>query len=158
MRSRQPAGDLLRRPIQSQLPRHGLSQLAHCPPTYNASDDELGPRPFHQPAPLGIHHSRHCGQVLGSPSRAISQQPGQQSGRLMRRKTSGDLLALRKRQCQPRATPRSRTNSLRVELLGNKWTMTAYRTLAQSLLATPLAAQRSHNSVFSAAEKPRRNL
>ena len=27
----------------------------------NVSDDDPGPRPFHQPARLGIDHSRHCG-------------------------------------------------------------------------------------------------
>ena len=29
-----------------------------------------GPRPAHQPAPLDIDHSRHCGELPGSPSKA----------------------------------------------------------------------------------------
>ena len=52
-----------------------------------------------------------------------AQQSGHRSGRLMARYAPGYLLALRERQCQPRATPRSRTN-LRVGRLGNKWTTT----------------------------------
>ncbi len=69
-----------------------------------------------------------------------AQQPCHRSRRLMRRKASGYLLALRQCQCQPRATQWRRTKSHRAGLLGNKSTMTAYRTLGQSPSGIPLAA------------------
>jgi hypothetical protein len=59
---------LLPNSISASSPPPGV--VPDFSPTYTVSGDGLGPRPSHQPAPLGIHHSRRCGSVLGSPSRA----------------------------------------------------------------------------------------
>src|ERR1700693_259081 len=71
MRSLEPNRLSARAPnsISACSPRPGV--VPDFSPTYNASDDEPGPRPSHQPGPPGSDRSHHGGSVLGSPSRRI---------------------------------------------------------------------------------------
>src|ERR1700693_3478342 len=71
MRSLEPNRLSARAPnsIAACSPRTGV--VPDFSPTYNASDDEPGPRPSHQPVPPGSDHSHYCGSVPGSPSRPI---------------------------------------------------------------------------------------
>src|ERR1700675_3691311 len=73
MRSLQPTGYLLGRPIQPELPPLLPAVAADCSPIYNILDDEHAPRHSRPQAPLGSDHSRHCGPFPGSPSRVRGQ-------------------------------------------------------------------------------------
>ena len=109
-------------------------------PTYIASDDGLGPRPVHQPPQLDTDHSRHYGELHGSPSRASGPATWP---------SNGSSAGQRPRVISPRVPTASkpagiaagvRDECLRTAPTGNKLMMTACQTSAQSLSTTPLAA------------------
>ena len=110
MCSLQPAGDLLGRPIQSELARHGLSQPRTVCQLTTLRTARSDPGLFISQrrsvliiAAVPADFAAHC-------RGRVTQRPGHRSSRSPRRNASGYLLAFRQRQCQPRAAPGRRTN------------------------------------------------